>query len=904
MLIVALELENVKSYARARITFTEGVNAIVGHNGAGKSTIIEAIGYALFDALPYTTKEFVREGASTGSIAVLFRSDYDERVYRVERRFGGSNAYFVYDDELKLKLCDGKADVLAFVRRHTLADPSVDLTRLFNDALGVAQGTLTAAFLETPSKRKSIFDALLQVDDYSTAFERLREPVRRLEEQLTEMERRLAILATRLADLPRLKQQIAQRSRDIAETEKTHAELEQTLRALQEQLRLLEAQKAVIDARSAEVTRQEEMVRSLEAQRTRAEQACKESEQATAVVAANQAGYEAYLAAQQEREALQDKVKERQTLLEKKAQAERQFASANANCQQLERELAEVAQAEALVLELAPIVQRQDALEKQIAALERAQLQAEELGRRSKELEARQARLLERRNAIVAGLTRARIVEAEEQAIVQQRAEKAAALEQMRTQLAILGAEITNLRQQSTALENTDTALCPVCEQPLTPEHRRELLARNAVQMEALAQERARLQARAAEQEREIAALEAARLRLQQEWATLPREAELASIEEEMAAAARELSERTAQYQQLMTEVADLPSLREALAALGDPRGRSAIAAARAARRAALEEQLVAAQRQRLEANAQVEALDASLAKVGHLEQALQLVAETLSQHRAAYEAVLMHRQSAERLAQRLQELQTLDATLAKAETELSACRKVLQEARAEFDPSRYEQVILVDRELREELGKLSATINLLRTAQKDDEAQLSALLQIQAEHSALEAEQHHLLRKKEALETIRITLKQAGPYVTEAIVRQVSEAAATIFGELMQDHSRVLAWGTDYGVKLMTNGMERNFRQLSGGEQMSAALAVRLALVREMSNLNIAFFDEPTANLDSVRREALAQQIMAVRGFNQLFVISHDDTFEQATQNLIRVKRHGDITIVEDAHV
>lgn len=82
----------------------------------------------------------------------------------------------------------------------------------------------------------------------------------------------------------------------------------------------------------------------------------------------------------------------------------------------------------------------------------------------------------------------------------------------------------------------------------------------------------------------------------------------------------------------------------------------------------------------------------------------------------------------------------------------------------------------------------------------------------------------------------------------------------------------------------------------------MSAALAVRLALVREMSNVNVAFFDEPTANLDSVRRELLAQQIMTVRGFNQLFVISHDDTFEQATQNLIRVKRHGSTTIVGDA--
>jgi hypothetical protein len=40
------------------------------------------------------------------------------------------------------------------------------------------------------------------------------------------------------------------------------------------------------------------------------------------------------------------------------------------------------------------------------------------------------------------------------------------------------------------------------------------------------------------------------------------------------------------------------------------------------------------------------------------------------------------------------------------------------------------------------------------------------------------------------------------------------------------------------------------------------------------------------------VRRESLARQILNVRGFRQIFVISHDDTFEQATQNLIRVER------------
>ncbi|MEZ4557468.1 MAG: hypothetical protein R2851_14170 [Caldilineaceae bacterium] len=57
------------------------------------------------------------------------------------------------------------------------------------------------------------------------------------------------------------------------------------------------------------------------------------------------------------------------------------------------------------------------------------------------------------------------------------------------------------------------------------------------------------------------------------------------------------------------------------------------------------------------------------------------------------------------------------------------------------------------------------------------------------------------------------------------------------------------------------------------------------------MSNIDVAFFDEPTSNLDEARRGALAQQITQNHGLRQLFVISHDDTFEQATENLIQIR-------------
>ena len=71
----------------------------------------------------------------------------------------------------------------------------------------------------------------------------------------------------------------------------------------------------------------------------------------------------------------------------------------------------------------------------------------------------------------------------------------------------------------------------------------------------------------------------------------------------------------------------------------------------------------------------------------------------------------------------------------------------------------------------------------------------------------------------------------------------------------------------------------------------MCVALALRLALLRKMSGIDVAFFDEPTADLDADRRESLAERISQVKGLSQVFVISHDDTFEPSAENILRVK-------------
>ena len=103
--------------------------------------------------------------------------------------------------------------------------------------------------------------------------------------------------------------------------------------------------------------------------------------------------------------------------------------------------------------------------------------------------------------------------------------------------------------------------------------------------------------------------------------------------------------------------------------------------------------------------------------------------------------------------------------------------------------------------------------------------------------------------------------------------------------------------WAGEYEVQLVDHqgGTERErvFKQLSGGEQMTAALAIRLAMMRLFSRVGVGFFDEPTSNLDGERRQSLALAIQnATEGFEQLFVISHDDTFDSVTENVIALQK------------
>jgi exonuclease SbcC len=166
----------------------------------------------------------------------------------------------------------------------------------------------------------------------------------------------------------------------------------------------------------------------------------------------------------------------------------------------------------------------------------------------------------------------------------------------------------------------------------------------------------------------------------------------------------------------------------------------------------------------------------------------------------------------------------------------------------------------------------------------------LAKISQIREDLKGRYGERERLSKIKATTEFIRETLRDAAPLVARNYVFHVSAEANNLFREITGAAERTLKWTEDYSIIVEEDGFIRPFALLSGGEQMAAALSVRLALLKQLSGIRIAFFDEPTTNLDADRRENLAMQIGAIRHFDQLFVISHDDTFEGYFDHEIRI--------------
>jgi exonuclease SbcC len=326
------------------------------------------------------------------------------------------------------------------------------------------------------------------------------------------------------------------------------------------------------------------------------------------------------------------------------------------------------------------------------------------------------------------------------------------------------------------------------------------------------------------------------------------------------------------------------------LSELDDPRGRGKQLEAALRKEGEIQALLSVAEKKEKEFRKIIQEILKKLESYENLDEQISLARELRAASAKDYQLHIVNQPLAATLEKRREELNAVEGDLQTCLENLTQLQEEIKEYQAQYDEKRQTECKERLEETIHKLATLASELNSSSLKIKELNEEIARLFASQQKLLEFNREQERLNLIYGLSDFIRELLKKAGPFITEAHLQSISLEANQLYREVTGNPMVSLRWDSGYEVVLEEEGYERPFANLSGGEQMSAALAIRLALLKELSDIRVAFFDEPTTNMDEERRRNLAQQIGRIKDFNQLFVISHDDAFEGFTDNVISV--------------
>ncbi|MDH4026186.1 MAG: SMC family ATPase, partial [Desulfuromonadales bacterium] len=177
MQILSIQMRNIKSHRDKEYEFSSGINVLSGPNGIGKSTIFEAVGYALFgvDARDFVGNidRFVTIGEKKGEVKVVFQPGDDE-TYQASRTVGSNSKWllarkvgedFEVEDHANAEETQNRIkELLGLNNGRSLADQ-------FKLVIGPFQNDFLGPFvIKQQTKRQEAFDEILGIDAWRKTY--------------------------------------------------------------------------------------------------------------------------------------------------------------------------------------------------------------------------------------------------------------------------------------------------------------------------------------------------------------------------------------------------------------------------------------------------------------------------------------------------------------------------------------------------------------------------------------------------------------------------------------------------------------------------------------------------------------------------------------------------------------
>lgn len=176
-MITSVELGNFLSHTETSLEFGNGVTVFVGHNGAGKSSIIDAITFALFGQhTRKSNKGLIKRGTDKAFAKVIFNAN--GKQYQVERKIdvkGGLAA------QLSEKVNGDWVQIAAGERKQFGESMTSEVEKKIGlnfEKLKIAsivqQGELDAIIKAKPKEFKELLNAIIGIDKLDIATEAMK----------------------------------------------------------------------------------------------------------------------------------------------------------------------------------------------------------------------------------------------------------------------------------------------------------------------------------------------------------------------------------------------------------------------------------------------------------------------------------------------------------------------------------------------------------------------------------------------------------------------------------------------------------------------------------------------------------------------------------------------------------
>ena len=816
MQILSISMKNIKSHRDKELHFVNGINVLSGDNGVGKSTIFEAIGYALFgvDARDFVgnIERFITIGAKKGEIAVTFVTD-DGETYRASRSVGAGSKWLLAREiggTFDVEEHAGAPETESRIKELLGLDSGRPLADQYKLVIGPFQNEFLGPFvIKQPTKRQEAFDEILGIDAWRKTYKGTSTLLASVKSKIEILNVAIEGKQEQIATLPERKKELTGLIAEVEAQQKVLSNKKRTLTETEKQLAKLDRQEKTADTAKSDIQVLENRIRDGEGKITDQKKRVKEAEQALETLEKNRAGKEVFEGAEANIKSLREQEKLRREIEKDINALDKESARLT---QALEHEMREVektvkqhTEEESLLKKNQKALVADNSINKTAARLQDLRKEAEKLRLAQGLFKGKRDGLQEGKEKLAEGIC----------PFFKEQCQNIAG----KAPRDVFSARVDELDKESLDLDK-----------------RLHGLSQEIAAAEKAKQKLDSIKVRAQEIEKQLNALS------RRQTDNNNRKIDLIKIQkkqEEAEKKALERKEDIKKYSKLDTEIAKIEKLR--------------------------------------------------------------------TEHQVARDAFFANQKDAKDLNNRRESLKKMLKLFEELKQALVAKQKEFVKIEKDYDSKRHTEVRLVKEQLVAEVATIKQKINDLSKDRLRLEEEIKKMKQIKKEIKVRLAEKKSLEGKEDLVKFLRNKIfNNVSAQLSERFREEISLRADIIYRNIAETDEE-LYWGDKYQIVLrdMQDGelRERTDDQLSGGQTMSAVVALRLALLQTIG-ARVAFFDEPTSNLDAARRANLAHAFRAIdvgreevteHWYDQLFLISHYIAFTEVTDQIISLEYQGE---------